>query len=75
MDLVSERIPKRLHPDNLTDVVVTISYRADYSRQYLEKELLGKLEDFEPLKGLVLLEKSSQLVAFQFTKKFSVICY
>lgn len=63
MDLVNEKIPKRLHPDNLTDVVVTISYRADYSRQYLEKELLGKLEDFEPLKGLVEIKMPQNEIA------------
>ena len=43
MDLRATLMPKRLNPDNLTDAIITIGYKADYSKHYLEKEIIGFL--------------------------------
>ena len=43
MNIQTERMPMRLNPDHLTDVVTSISYRADYSRNYLEQQIMDNL--------------------------------
>ena len=36
-------MPKRLNPDNLTDAIIAIGYKAEYSKHYLEKEIVDYL--------------------------------
>ena len=47
MDLSKYDIPKRLNPDNLTDAIITIGYKADYSKHYLEKTIIDYLNSQE----------------------------
>lgn len=43
MDLSKNSMPKRLNPDNLTDAIVAIGYKAEYSKHHLEKEIIDYL--------------------------------
>ena len=43
MDLSKNPMPKRLNPDNLTDAIIAIGYKAEYSKHYLEKEIVDYL--------------------------------
>lgn len=59
MNLSQNRIPKRLNPDNLTDAIIVIGYKADYSKQFLEKMMgwsvaIKGIHNLEQQKGVAV---------------------